>query len=99
MGGMIWGISSALHEITDIDKRFARYMNDDLSEYHIPVHADVRQVDAMLVAESDKDVNPVGMKGVGEIGIVGMNAAIANAVYHATGRRLRQLPIRVDSLL
>ena len=99
MGGMIWGISSALHETTEIDKRAARYTNDNLSEYHIPVNADVHEVDAIIVAETDTDVNPIGMKGIGEIGIVGMNAAIANAVYHATGRRVRALPIRVEDLL
>ncbi len=99
MGGMIWGISSALHEITEIDKRAARYTNDNISEYHIPVHADVHGVDAIIVDETDTDVNPIGMKGIGEIGIVGLNAAIANAVYHATGRRVRQLPVRVEDLL
>lgn len=99
MGGMIWGIGSALHEFTEIDKRFARYMNDNLAEYHIPVNADVHEVDAIIVPETDADVNPIGMKGIGEIGIVGMNAAIANAVYHATGRRVRELPIRVEDLL
>ncbi len=99
MGGMIWGISSALHEVTEIDKRAARFTNDNLSEYHIPVAADVHGVDAIIVDETDTDVNPIGMKGIGEIGVVGMNAAIANAVYHATGRRVRTLPIRVEDLL
>ena len=99
MGGMIWGISSALHEITEIDKRSARYTNDNISEYHIPVNADVHGIDAIIVPETDTDVNPIGMKGLGEIGIVGMNAAIANATWHATGRRLRELPIRVENLL
>ncbi len=99
MGGMIWGISSALHEVTEIDKRAARFTDDNLSEYHIPVAADVHGVDAIIVDETDTDVNPIGMKGIGEIGVVGMNAAIANAVYHATGRRVRTLPIRVEDLL
>jgi xanthine dehydrogenase YagR molybdenum-binding subunit len=99
MGGMIWGIGSALHEFTEIDKRTARYTNDNLAEYHIPVNADVHEVDAIIVPETDADVNPIGMKGIGEIGIVGMNAAIANAVYHATGRRVRELPIRIEDLL
>ena len=99
MGGMIWGISSGLHEITEIDKRAARHTNENLSEYHIPVNADIHSVDAIIVPETDADVNPIGMKGIGEIGVVGMNAAIANGVFHATGRRIRQLPIRIDDLL
>ncbi|HEX2939435.1 MAG TPA: xanthine dehydrogenase family protein molybdopterin-binding subunit [Rhodopila sp.] len=99
MGGMIWGIGSALLEKTEIDPRAARYMNDNISEYLIPVNADVRSVDVILVPEEDNQVNPLGIKGIGEIGIVGMNAAIANAVYHATGRRIRNLPIRVEDLL
>ena len=99
MGGMIWGISSALHEATEIDRRTARYTNDNLSEYLIPVHADIGNVDVIMVPEADSEVNPLGIKGIGEIGAVGMNAAVANAVHHATGRRLRELPIRLDNLL
>jgi xanthine dehydrogenase YagR molybdenum-binding subunit len=99
LGGMIWGISSALHEITEIDRRAARYTNDNLSEYHVPVNADIHEIDAIMVPETDAGVNPIGMKGIGEIGIVGMNAAIANAVYHATGQRVRELPIRIENLL
>ncbi len=99
MGGMIWGLSSALLEATEIDARAARYVNDNLSEYLIPVNADVRSVEVVMVPETDAAVNPMGIKGVGEIGIVGVNAAIANAVHHATGRRLRQLPIRIEDLL
>ena len=99
MGGMIWGMSSALHEKTEIDLRAARYVNDNLSEYHIPVCADVRKVEVIMVPERDDAVNPLGIKGIGEIGIVGVNAAIANAVHHATGRRIRDLPIRTESLL
>ncbi len=99
MGGMIWGISSALHEATELDTRAARYVNDNLSEYLIPVNADVRTIEVIMVAEQDSEVNPLGMKGIGEIGMVGMNAAVANAVYHATGRRIRSLPIRIEHLL
>ena len=99
MGGMIWGLSSALLEETEIDLRAARYMNDNLSEYLIPVNADVRQVEVVMIPEADDVVNPMGVKGLGEIGIVGANAAIANAVHHATGRRIRQLPIRIEDLL
>lgn len=99
MGGMIWGISSALHEKTEIDAHTARYVNDNLSEYHIPVCADVRQIEVITIPEQDDAVNPLGIKGIGEIGIVGVNAAIANAVHHATGCRVRELPIRTESLL
>jgi len=99
MGGMIWGLGAALEEKTEIDPVHARYVNDNLSEYHIPVNADVSKVEVIMVPEQDDRVNPLGIKGLGEIGIVGMNAAIANAVYHATGRRIRRLPIRIDDLL
>ena len=98
-GGMIWGIGSALHEATGIDRRTARYVNRDLSEYLVPVNADVEAVEVLLLPEEDALINPLGIKGVGELGCVGTNAAIANAVFHATGRRLRDLPIRVESLL
>ncbi|BCM83800.1 xanthine dehydrogenase family protein molybdopterin-binding subunit [Methylobacterium indicum] len=99
MGGMIWGLSAALLEKTEIDEAAARYVNDNLSEYHIPVCADVRGVEVVMLPEDDTCANPLGIKGLGEIGIVGMNAAIANAVHHATGRRIRELPIRIEDLL
>ncbi len=99
MGGIIWGMSSALLEETEIDLNAARYVNDNLSEYLIPVCADVRRVEVVMVPEDDDKVNPLGIKGLGEIGVVGVNAAIANAVHHATGRRLRKLPIRIEHLL
>jgi xanthine dehydrogenase YagR molybdenum-binding subunit len=99
MGGMIWGISSALHEATEIDPRYARYVNDNLADYAVPVNADVNDVEVILVSEVDHDVNPAGIKGLGELANVGTAAAIANAVYHATGTRVRQLPIRIEKLL
>jgi xanthine dehydrogenase YagR molybdenum-binding subunit len=99
MGGMIWGIGSALHEATDIDTKYARYVNDNLADYQVPVNADVKDVQVISVPEVDHDVNPAGVKGLGELGNVGTAAAIANAVYHATGKRIRQLPIRIESLL
>lgn len=99
MGGMIWGISSALHEATEIDLRYARYVNDNLADYAVPVNADVKDVEVILVSEVDHDVNPAGIKGLGELANVGTAAAIANAVYHATGQRIRQLPIRIENLL
>ena len=99
MGGAIWGLSSALHEVTEIDRRAARYVNTNLADYLIPVNADVRDVEVIFVPEEDTRVNPLGVKGIGEIGIVGMNAAVANAVFNATGTRIRALPIRVEKLL
>jgi xanthine dehydrogenase YagR molybdenum-binding subunit len=99
MGGAIWGLSSALHEATEIDPTAARYVNTNFADYLIPVNADIGQLDVIFVPEEDARVNPLGVKGIGEIGIVGMNAAVANAVFHATGKRLRDLPIRIEDLL
>lgn len=99
MGGMIWGLSSALHEATEIDARAARYVNDNIAEYLIPVNADIGAVEIILVPETDSEVNPAGAKGLGELGNVGTAAAIANAVYHATGKRIRKLPIRIEDVL
>jgi xanthine dehydrogenase YagR molybdenum-binding subunit len=99
MGGMIWGISAALHEETEIDRKAARYINDNIAEYLMPVNADVPSIEVIMVPEQDSQVNPMGIKGIGEIGIVGMNAAISNAVWHATGRRIRDLPIHIEDLL
>jgi len=99
MGAMIWGISSALHEATEIDPNVARYVNDNLADYQVPVNADIQQVEVILVPEEDNFVNPAGVKGIGELGNVGTAAAVANAVYHATGIRVRQLPIRLEKLL
>ena len=87
MGGLIWGVSSALHEATEIDRRRARYYNTDLAEYLIPVNADIDQAEVILVPEDDHLVNDLGIKGLGELGNAGTNAAVANAVYHATGIR------------
>ncbi|MGN6459759.1 MAG: xanthine dehydrogenase family protein molybdopterin-binding subunit [Pseudolabrys sp.] len=99
MGAMIWGISSALHEATEIDRRNGRYVNDNLADYLVPVNADVQQLDVILVPEEDGYVNPLGIKGIGELGNVGTAAAVANAVFHATGVRVRDLPIRLEKLL
>jgi xanthine dehydrogenase YagR molybdenum-binding subunit len=99
MGGMIWGIGSALHEATEIDVQRARYVNDNFADYSVPVNADIQDVEVILVSETDTDVNPAGIKGLGELANVGTAAAIANAVFHATGIRVRQLPIRIESLL
>ncbi len=99
MGGVVWGIGMALQEATDVDHRYGRIMNPQLADYHIPTNADVHQVDTMFVEEDDKIINPLGVKGMGELGMIGIPAAIANAVFHATGRRVRDLPITLDKLL
>jgi xanthine dehydrogenase YagR molybdenum-binding subunit len=99
MGGLIWGASAALHEATEIDERAARYTNTDLAEYLIPVNADTPEVRVILIPEEDRLVNDIGIKGLGELGNVGTNAAVANAVYHATGVRIRELPIRIEKLI
>ena len=99
LGAVVGGIGMALHEETVIDHRYGRFMNHNLAEYHVPVHADVHAIDVIFVDEQEHRLNPLGVKGVGEIGIVGTAAAIANAVFHATGVRVRDLPITIDKLL
>ncbi|MBA3334835.1 MAG: xanthine dehydrogenase family protein molybdopterin-binding subunit [Acidobacteria bacterium] len=99
IGGVVWGIGMALTEATEIDHRFGRIMNPNLQHYHVPVNADVLDIETMFVEEEDKIVNPLGVKGMGELGMVGIPAAIANAVFHATGKRIRDLPITPDKLL
>ena len=98
-GGMIWGVSFALHEEAVIDSRSGRPMNANFAEYHIPVNVDVPAVEAILVEENDAHVNALGIKGVGEIGITGTAGAVANAVWHATGIRVRKFPITLDCLI
>ena len=98
-GGMIWGVSFALHEHAVMDRRSGRPMNPDLGEYHIPVNADVPSLEAILVEEHDAHVNALGIKGVGEMGVTGTAGAVANAVWHATGIRVRRFPITLDQLL
>ncbi|MCP3476203.1 xanthine dehydrogenase family protein molybdopterin-binding subunit [Bradyrhizobium sp. CCGUVB1N3] len=99
LGGMIWGLSFALHEEAITDRRSGRIMNADLGEYHIPVNADVPPMEVLTVEEHDPHVNALGIKGVGEIGITGSAGAVANAVWHATGVRVRRFPIRIEELL
>jgi xanthine dehydrogenase YagR molybdenum-binding subunit len=99
IGGVVWGIGMALHEETLVDHNFGRIMNANIAEYHVPVNADVYDIEVIFVDEPDDIVNPLGIKGLGEIGIVGVAAAIANAIYHATGKRVRDLPITLDKLL
>lgn len=99
IGGVVWGIGMALEEATEIDHRYGRIMNASLQHYHVPVNADIHAIETIFVEEDDTIVNPLGVKGMGELGMVGIPAAIANAVYHATGKRIRDLPITPDKLV
>ncbi|WP_082522143.1 xanthine dehydrogenase family protein molybdopterin-binding subunit [Ramlibacter sp. Leaf400] len=99
VGGVVWGISQALHEETHTDHRLGRFMNHNLAEYHVPVNADVHDIDVLFVQEDDRVVSRIGAKGVGEIGILGVAAAISNAIFHATGRRLRTTPMSPDKVM
>jgi xanthine dehydrogenase YagR molybdenum-binding subunit len=99
LGGIVWGIGMALEEESVLDHTFGRFMTHNLADYHVPVNADVHDLEVIFVEEHDEVVNPLGVKGVGELGIVGVAAAIANAVFHATGKRVRDLPITLDKLL
>ncbi|CAJ0731087.1 MAG: xanthine dehydrogenase family protein molybdopterin-binding subunit [Ralstonia sp.] len=99
MGGIVWGMGMALFEESLLDPRYGRIVNNNLAEYHVPVNADVPDIDILVLDEADPHINPLGAKGIGEIGITGVPAAIANAVYHATGRRVRELPIMLDKLI
>lgn len=98
LGGIVWGIGMALQEATEIDHRYGRIMNPNLQHYHVPVNADIADIETIFVEEDDRIVNPLGVKGMGELGMVGVPAAIANAIFHATGKRLRDLPITPDKL-
>jgi len=99
LGGMIWGISFALHEQAIIDHRSGRVLNGNLADYHVPVNADVPSMEALTIDEYDPHVNALGIKGVGEIGITGSAGAVANAVWHASGIRPRRFPIRIEDLV
>ena len=93
------GIGMALHEEAMIDHRLGKIMNHNFAEYHVPAHADVDDIEVIFVDEHDDKVSPLGVKGLGEIGIVGTAAAVANAIFHATGKRVRDFPITIDKLL
>jgi xanthine dehydrogenase YagR molybdenum-binding subunit len=99
IGGMIWGVGSALHENAVVDTRFGSFVNHDLAGYHVPVHADVPAVEAIMVAGFDDKSNELGSKGVGELGICAAGAAVANAIYNACGVRVRDYPITPDKIL
>ena len=99
IGGVVWGISLALHESTHIDMLTGRPVNNNLAEYHVPVNLDIGEIDITTIGIPDMNVDPLGARGVGEIGITGAAAAVANAIYHATGKRIREAPITPDKLL
>ena len=99
VGGMTMGLGMALLEESIMDREFGDYVNHDLASYHVPTYADIDDIDAIWLDEDDDQLNPMGSKGIGEIGIVGMAAAVGNAVFHATGHRFRRLPIRLDDIL
>ncbi|WBA43439.1 xanthine dehydrogenase family protein molybdopterin-binding subunit [Hymenobacter canadensis] len=99
LGSVVWGIGAALMEETVMDHKFGRYMNHNFAEYHVPVNADIHDIDVIFVDEEDDVVNPLGIKGIGEVGMLGVAAAVANAIHHATGKRVRDLPITIDKLL
>ena len=99
LGGMAWGLSSALFEKTEVDPRTGIYMNRDLAEYLVPTAADIAGQTVVMVPDDDGEVNPAGVKGLGELGIIGVAAAVTNAVFNATGVRVRDLPIRAEMLL
>jgi xanthine dehydrogenase YagR molybdenum-binding subunit len=99
IGGVVFGLGMALHEESMLDHKLGRFMNRNLGEYHVPANADVPEIEVIFVDEHDDKANPLGVKGLGEIGIVGTAAAIANAIFHATGKRVRSLPITIDKLM
>jgi xanthine dehydrogenase YagR molybdenum-binding subunit len=99
MGGVVWGIGAALTEASELDPRYGRYSNANLAEYHVPVNADVQSIDITVLGRGDPHINPLGARGIGEIGITGVSGAIANAVFHATGVRVRDLPVTLDKVM
>lgn len=98
-GGVVWAIGAALHEATESDPRYGGYLNNDLADYVVPVNADIGDIEVGFVDQPDPLANTIGVKGLGEVAMVGASPALANAVFHATGKRLRSLPIRVEHLL
>jgi xanthine dehydrogenase YagR molybdenum-binding subunit len=98
-GGVVWGIGSALREETEVDPRFGGWLNNDLADYVVPVNADVGKIEVGFIDRPDPVLNSIGAKGVGEVALVGASAAIANAIFHATGKRIRKMPVRIEDLL
>jgi xanthine dehydrogenase YagR molybdenum-binding subunit len=99
IGGIVWGIGAALQEESTVDTRYGRFTNANLAEYHVPVNADIGALDITFIDRPDPYINSLGVRGIGEIGITGVPAAIANAVYHATGVRVRDLPLTLDKVM
>ena len=99
MGGIVWGISFALYEEARIDPLYGRVVNESLAEYHVPVNADIGEIDVTVLDIPDVKFNPIGSRGIGEIGITGAAAAVANAIYNATGKRVREYPITPDKVM
>ena len=99
LGGIVFGLGMALFEETHVDGETGRIVNANVAEYLMPVNADVPDIQAILVANEERTSNPLGAKGIGELPMVGVAAAVANAVYHATGLRVRKLPIRIEDVL
>jgi xanthine dehydrogenase YagR molybdenum-binding subunit len=96
---MVWGISTALREETMMDNTLSRYINTDLGEYHLPVHADIHDLDVIFAEEKDEIINELGAKGIGEIGVISMAPVIVNAICNATGKLVTVFPIKVGDLL
>ena len=99
IGGMIWGIGAALMEESVLDARHGHFLNHDLAEYHVPVSADVPDLNVIFLGEADPNANVLGSKGIGELGVCGAGAAIANAIFNATGARIRAFPVTLDKIL
>jgi xanthine dehydrogenase YagR molybdenum-binding subunit len=98
-GGIVWGVSMALHEESHLDNSNGRFVNANLAEYHVPVNADIGSIDVTVLGIPDTKFNPLGARGIGEIGITGASAAVGNAIFHATGKRVRDFPITVDKIM
>jgi len=99
IGGAVGGIGMAMTEEAVIDDRYGRYINGNFADYHVPVQADIPQIEAIFIDKPDPIINPVGTKGIGEISLIGVAAAVTNAVFNATGIRIRELPVTPDKLL
>ena len=99
VGGIVWGVSTALHEESHLDNAYGRYVNANLAEYHVPVNADIGSIDVTVLGIPDTKFNPLGARGIGEIGITGAAAAVGNAIFHATGKRVRSFPITLDKIM
>ena len=99
MGGIVWGVSFALYEGAHVDPVYGRVANESLAEYHVPVNADIGAIDVTVLNIPDLKFNPIGSRGIGEIGITGAAAAVANAIYNATGKRIREYPITADKIM